>query len=143
MEFDSLLKIAAECNAAIAKGPIVPSVAPAEIRTHLSSRYDFTKPLELREVVDDVEQMLQSWQVQVTHPRYMGLFNPSVTEASVVADTPYRDLQPPVGRMADLSGRKRNRAAYAGVVCGESWDFQAAQVRLSLPEVLKQIFPQS
>ncbi len=27
------------------------------------------------------------WQVQVTHPRYFGLFNPSVTPASVVADT--------------------------------------------------------
>jgi glutamate/tyrosine decarboxylase-like PLP-dependent enzyme len=31
--------------------------------------------------------MLRNWQVQVTHPRYLGLFNPSVTEASVVADT--------------------------------------------------------
>ena len=31
--------------------------------------------------------MLRKWQVQVTHPRYFGLFNPSVTLASVVADT--------------------------------------------------------
>ena len=31
--------------------------------------------------------MLRTWQVQVTHPRYFGLFNPSVTLASVVADT--------------------------------------------------------
>src|ERR1700679_3155955 len=31
--------------------------------------------------------MLRTWQVQVTHPRYFGLFNPSVTFASVVADT--------------------------------------------------------
>ena len=31
--------------------------------------------------------MLRNWQVQVTHPRYFGLFNPSVTLASVVADT--------------------------------------------------------
>src|SRR6202012_5202131 len=34
-----------------------------------------------------VEEMLRNWQVQVTHPRYFGLFNPSVTLASVVADT--------------------------------------------------------
>ena len=34
----------------------------------------------------DVEQMLRKWQVHVTHPRYFGLFNPSVTVASVVAD---------------------------------------------------------
>ena len=31
--------------------------------------------------------MLRTWQVQVTHPRYFGLFNPSVTLASVIADT--------------------------------------------------------
>src|SRR5256885_9710697 len=31
--------------------------------------------------------MLRTWQVQVTHPRYFGLFNPSVTPASIVADT--------------------------------------------------------
>jgi glutamate/tyrosine decarboxylase-like PLP-dependent enzyme len=37
--------------------------------------------------VADVEQMLRKWQVQVTHPRYFGLFNPSVTLASIVADT--------------------------------------------------------
>ncbi len=43
--------------------------------------------MPLDEVVADVEQMLRKWQVQVTHPRYFGLFNPSVTLASVVADT--------------------------------------------------------
>ena len=37
--------------------------------------------------MSDVEKMLRTWQVQVTHPRYFGLFNPSVTLASVVADT--------------------------------------------------------
>jgi aromatic-L-amino-acid decarboxylase len=43
--------------------------------------------MPLDEVVADVEQMLRTWQVQVTHPRYFGLYNPSVTLASVVADT--------------------------------------------------------
>jgi glutamate/tyrosine decarboxylase-like PLP-dependent enzyme len=38
-------------------------------------------------VVGDVEAMMRKWQVQVTHPRYFGLFNPSVTPASVIADT--------------------------------------------------------
>ena len=31
--------------------------------------------------------MLRNWQVQVTHPRYLGLFNPSVTLPSVIAET--------------------------------------------------------
>ena len=43
--------------------------------------------LPLEEVIADVEKMLRTWQVQVTHPRYFGLFNPSVTLASVIADT--------------------------------------------------------
>ena len=68
-------------------GPIVPHVAPHEIRSYLSSRYDFTKPIPLEDVTGDVEQMMRKWQVQVTHPRYFGLFNPSVTVASVIADT--------------------------------------------------------
>lgn len=71
---------------AIETGPIVPNVTPHQIRRHLS-RYDFTEPVALEEICADVNQMLGSWHVQVTHPRYFGLFNPSVTLASVVADT--------------------------------------------------------
>ena len=70
----------------IALGPVVTHVTPAEVRNHLTSRYDFTKEVPLDEVIADVEGMLRKWQVHVTHPRYFGLFNPSVTVASVVAD---------------------------------------------------------
>lgn len=77
----------ADVESGIANGPIVPAVTAAEIRAHLTSRYDFRKSVALEDVVADVEQMLQTWQVQVTHPRYFGLFNPSVTVASVVGDT--------------------------------------------------------
>src|SRR5271166_4431421 len=74
-------------ESAIADGPIVPKVTAAEIRSYLGSRFDFKQALPLDEVVADVEQMLRKWQVQVTHSRYFGLYNPSVTLASVVADT--------------------------------------------------------
>jgi glutamate/tyrosine decarboxylase-like PLP-dependent enzyme len=71
----------------IQRGSIVPNVTPEEIRSYLTSRYDFKKAMALEEVIADVEQMLRTWQVQVTHPRYFGLFNPSVTLASVIAET--------------------------------------------------------
>jgi aromatic-L-amino-acid decarboxylase len=71
----------------IATGPITPNVRPEEIQDYLMSRYDFQKRAPLDEIVADVEKMLKTWQVQVTHPRYFGLFNPSVTLASIVADT--------------------------------------------------------
>jgi glutamate/tyrosine decarboxylase-like PLP-dependent enzyme len=72
-------------EAAIEAGPIYPKASAAEIREHLA-RYDFLRPVPLQQAATDVEQMLCRWQVQVTHPRYFGLFNPSVRFASVVAD---------------------------------------------------------
>jgi len=87
MTFDDIRSAVAKLEIQVASGPIVPTVTPEEIRCHLTSRYDFTKPLDLDDVGADVERMLQAWQVHVTHPRYFGLFNPSVTLASVVADT--------------------------------------------------------
>jgi aromatic-L-amino-acid decarboxylase len=74
-------------EAAIDGGPIYPDVTPSEIRDYLNSRYDFRQPVPLEDAAADVEQMLRRWQVQITHPRYFGLFNPSVTLSSVVADT--------------------------------------------------------
>jgi glutamate/tyrosine decarboxylase-like PLP-dependent enzyme len=73
-------------EAAIDAGPIYPNAEAAEIRRHLAERYDFRRPIALEDLTADVEQMLRAWQVQVTHPRYFGLFNPSVTLSSVVAD---------------------------------------------------------
>ncbi|HYM05497.1 MAG TPA: pyridoxal-dependent decarboxylase [Terriglobales bacterium] len=83
---DELKNYVTKCEREIANGPIVPTVTPEVIRAHLSSSYNFETPKELNDVVADVERMLRTWQVQVTHPRYLGLFNPSVTLASVVAD---------------------------------------------------------
>jgi glutamate/tyrosine decarboxylase-like PLP-dependent enzyme len=84
--FDEIRDVAEALQSDIASGPITPNVRPEEIRSYLASRYDFRTSLSLDDVVADVEKMLSTWQVQVTHPRYFGLFNPSVTLASVVAD---------------------------------------------------------
>src|SRR6184192_3120004 len=86
MVLDALRRRVSEVQDVIAAGPIVPRVTPDEIRRGLVSRYDFTKPVALADIVADVERMLQTWQVHVTHPRYFGLFNPSVTFASIVGD---------------------------------------------------------
>jgi len=87
MVLDEVRSLVTKLQDDIENGPIVPNVTPQEIRRYLTSHYDFTKPVALDDVVADVEHMLRTWQVQVTHPRYFGLFNPSVTLASVVADT--------------------------------------------------------
>src|SRR3984885_116742 len=76
----------AALESGIAGGPIVPNVTAEEIRAHLESRYNFKRATALEDVFADVEEMLRKWQVQVTHPRYLGLFTPAVTLASVVAE---------------------------------------------------------
>jgi aromatic-L-amino-acid decarboxylase len=86
MLLEEIRSAAATLEKDIASGPITPQVTPQEIRSYLA-RYDFEKPVGLDELCSDVEQMLRRWQVQVTHPRYLGLYNPSVIPASIVADT--------------------------------------------------------
>src|SRR5580698_7002738 len=87
MLLDSIRDAFGTVESEIAGGPLVPNVTAEEIRAHLASRFDFKRAMTLDEVIADVEEMLRKWQVQVTHPRYFGLFNPSVMPASVVADT--------------------------------------------------------
>jgi glutamate/tyrosine decarboxylase-like PLP-dependent enzyme len=87
MHIDQIRDEFAALESEIAAGPIVPEVTAEEIRAWLQSRYPFNRPVSLEEVIADVDLMLRKWQVQVTHPRYFGLFNPSVTLAGVVADT--------------------------------------------------------
>lgn len=66
--------------------PVNPNVSPAEVRERLS-RYTFDSPIGLDELTNEVVELLRSYTVHVTHPRYFGLFNPSVRIAGVVADT--------------------------------------------------------
>jgi glutamate/tyrosine decarboxylase-like PLP-dependent enzyme len=87
MQIEQLRHEFERVQADLADGPIVPSVTVKEIRSHLASRYPFHNELPLDEVVQDVERMLRTWQVQVAHPRYLGLFNPAVTLPSVIAET--------------------------------------------------------
>jgi len=87
MVIDQLQSDFEKLQGEIRQGPVVPTVTPEEIRGYLAVRYDFGKTIPLEEVVSDVENMLRAWQVQMTHPRYLGLFNPNVTFASVIADT--------------------------------------------------------
>ncbi len=66
--------------------PVLQQVTPAEIRSELESRYTFDKPIPLETLTAEVRRLLRTWNVQVTHPRYFGLFNPSVRPAAIVAD---------------------------------------------------------
>jgi aromatic-L-amino-acid decarboxylase len=72
----------------VASGPITPArpADAATIRAHLAETFDLSHGRSLDEVTSALVEMLDRWSVQVIHPRYFGLFNPTVTPASVVGD---------------------------------------------------------
>jgi aromatic-L-amino-acid/L-tryptophan decarboxylase len=70
----------------VATLPITPDVEPEKIRDHLARRYPFKAPQPLEALLPDVFRMLREWSLQVTHPRYFGLFNPTTHPAGVWAD---------------------------------------------------------
>lgn len=83
-------KIASEIagfRAGIRDLPVLPDVTPSELRAELEPRYRFDRPVPLEELTADVMRLFRTHHVQVTHPRYFGLFNPQVREAGIVADT--------------------------------------------------------
>ncbi len=65
---------------------VSPIVSSEEIRKFLEDNFDFSRELPLEVVVERVTEMLKKWNLHVTHPRYFGLYCPSVTFASIVAD---------------------------------------------------------
>lgn len=66
--------------------PVFRQVTPADVRTDLENRYTFETPVPLESLTADVIRLLRAQTVHVTHPRYFGLFNPSVRPVTVVAD---------------------------------------------------------
>lgn len=87
VNFDDIRSEFTKLEDSLREGPMYPSGTADEIRAYLRDAYDFGRPLSLDQVAADVERMMATWQTQVTHPRYFGLFNPSVTLASVIAET--------------------------------------------------------
>ncbi len=65
---------------------VSPRVDPEELRAELESHYAFDAPVPMETLTEEVIRMLRAWTVHVTHPRYFGLFNPSVRQASIIAD---------------------------------------------------------
>jgi aromatic-L-amino-acid decarboxylase len=82
-----LFGLAESIASSIDEGPVTQDGSAEDVRQHLRSRFDLSAPMPRDALVSEVVDMLRRWTVHVTHRRYLGLFNPSVTPASVVADT--------------------------------------------------------
>jgi glutamate/tyrosine decarboxylase-like PLP-dependent enzyme len=67
-------------------GEVMRQIDAQEVRKHLSA-YTFESAVEMQALFSDVARMMREWNIQMTHPRYFGLFNPATTLISVIADT--------------------------------------------------------
>ena len=66
---------------------VTPGTSPAALRAILAERFPLEQPMALPALTGDVAALLRRHSLHVTHPRYFGLFNPSVREAGIVGDT--------------------------------------------------------
>lgn len=66
--------------------PVSLPAAPDEVRHAIESRFDFAKAMPLPDLTSQVIDLLRRYTTHVTHPRYFGLFNPSVSPGGVLAD---------------------------------------------------------
>lgn len=71
----------------VANLAVTPQVQPDEIRRHLSDTFQLESGMPLPEALGSVSKMMRRWLTHVTHPRYFGYFNPTVTDAGVMGET--------------------------------------------------------
>jgi glutamate/tyrosine decarboxylase-like PLP-dependent enzyme len=66
--------------------PVSCDADPVEVRAEVERAFDLSRPMAADQALQAAARLLESRTVQVTHPRYLGLFNPSVREVTVAAD---------------------------------------------------------
>lgn len=95
--FARLARLAREFRSTLReKSPLPVSNFPAA--DDLRRKYNFAREKhQLDEIIDDVARWMERGTLQVTHPRYFGLFNPSVHASSIVADALVALYNPQMG----------------------------------------------
>jgi glutamate/tyrosine decarboxylase-like PLP-dependent enzyme len=66
--------------------PVTPAAGGTPLRETLARDYAFQAPRAAEDLVREVGDLLRDGLVDVTHPAYFGLFNPSVRPITVLAD---------------------------------------------------------
>ncbi len=83
--WEQALAAIAEQADRVGSRPVKPALGDEPIRA-LVAGIDFDRPMAAREALDLVTRGLQGGQVQTSHPRYFGLYNPPASTMGAVAD---------------------------------------------------------
>ena len=77
----------------IPERPVVNEMTPPQVRQLLSG-VDFSKPMSAAEALQLAADGMSRTHVQVSHPRYFGLFNPAPTAMGIAADALVAAMNP-------------------------------------------------
>lgn len=95
-EVDHLLsELIGDAIKVVRDGSVSPTIDLSRFREELAER-SFDQPEELTDLIEWVTDSLKEGLVQMTHPRYFGLFNPSPSFPSVCADRIAASFNPQV-----------------------------------------------
>jgi aromatic-L-amino-acid/L-tryptophan decarboxylase len=97
LPFDLLAREVDRAYAHVRELPVTPQVTVDQVRDAVAARFDLEHGRPLAEVFAAAADLLHGYSLQVTHPRYFGLFNPSVHPSSVLADALVALYNPQVG----------------------------------------------
>ncbi len=130
--WDSLEHEVESLRGDIRESRVLPDVSPEMIREKLESRYDFSAPRPLGELTGEVIELLRDYNVHVTHPRYFGLFNPSVRDASIVGDLLTALYNPQLAAWSHSPAGNEIERLTLRHFCGKlGWDVDAAMMNFT------------
>ena len=95
-----------DAHAELRKGRVAPAFDARKFANELS-RFDFADAVEMEELLPWVLTQMRGGNVQITHPRYFGLFNPAPAFPSLLADRIIASFNP------QLASAKTSPAAVA------------------------------
>ena len=76
---------------------LVAATDPIDIRKQVQATFDFAAPQDTSAIVESLLTLLETCDLDSTHPRYFGLFNPPARPIGAVADALVAMLSPQVG----------------------------------------------
>ena len=106
----------ASASQRIAAGRVTPSLDMPAFKEALAG-FDFQSPKPLGEVIDWTAAQLERGIVQITHPRYFGLFNPNPTFPAQCADRIVAAFNPQLASSTASPAAVAMEAHVIGAVC--------------------------
>jgi aromatic-L-amino-acid decarboxylase len=114
-----LAALLAEAERAVPNGPVMPSMDAAVFAQELAS-FDFAAPLPMDALLDWTVAKLRTGLVQLTHPRYLGLFNPAPSYAATCADRIAASFNPQLASAATSPAAIAIEAHVIRAVCART-----------------------